>query len=92
MAIGFKSKSDGSGSITNEGTDVLIFNSDATLTFKPNNILRGGGSDLVFFENDQTITTSYTITTGKNAGSFGPITVSEGATITVPVGSTWTIS
>ena len=52
---------------------------------------RGNGLDKVFFENDQVVTTSYTITTGKNAMSAGPITVNSGVTVTVPSGSSWTI-
>lgn len=51
----------------------------------------GGGPDQVFFENDQTVTTSYTIRTGKNAMSAGPITIGSGATVTVPSGSVWTV-
>lgn len=51
----------------------------------------GGGGDVVFYENDTAITTSYTITTGKNAMTAGPITINAGATVTVPSGSTWTI-
>lgn len=51
----------------------------------------GGGSDKVFIETDATVTTSYTITTGKNAISAGPITVNNGAVVTVPNGSTWSI-
>jgi hypothetical protein len=50
----------------------------------------GGGTDKAFYENDLTITTSYTIT-NKNAGTFGPVTINSGATITVGSGSTWTI-
>lgn len=52
---------------------------------------RGNGLDKVFFENDQVVTTSYTITTGKNAMSAGPITVNDGVTVTIPSGSSWTI-
>ena len=52
---------------------------------------QGGGADRVFYENDQTVTTNYTITTNKNAMSAGPITVNNGITVTVPNGSTWTI-
>lgn len=52
---------------------------------------RGGGSDEAFFENDATITTDYTITAGKNAGTFGPVTINSGATVTVPSGSVWTV-
>lgn len=51
----------------------------------------GGGPDKAFFINDQTITTNYTITTGKNAGTFGPVTINSGITVTVPSGSTWSI-
>jgi hypothetical protein len=48
---------------------------------------KGGGSDQVFYENDQTVTASYTITTGKNAVTVGPLTVSGAAAVTVPTGS-----
>lgn len=52
---------------------------------------RGGGSDLVFWENDQTVTASYTIRTGKQAGTFGPVTINSGVTVTIPSGSVWTV-
>lgn len=51
----------------------------------------GGGNDKIFFENDQVITTSYTLTTNKNAMTAGPVTINDGVTVTVPSGSTWTI-
>ena len=51
----------------------------------------GGGSDTWAVEHDNTITTSYTISTGKNVISAGPLTVNSGATVTVPSGSNWTI-
>lgn len=51
----------------------------------------GGGSDAVFIENDQTVTTNYTITAGKNAGTFGPVSIDSGVTVTVPSGSVWTV-
>ena len=51
----------------------------------------GGGSDEVFYENGQTVTTSYTITNGKNAMAAGPITVNSGVTVTVGSGETLTI-
>jgi len=51
----------------------------------------GGGSDAIFIENGQTVTTNYTITTGNNAGTFGPVTINSGITVTVPNGSTWTV-
>ena len=51
----------------------------------------GGGTNQVFWENDQTITTSYAITNGKNAGSFGPITINSGVVITIGSGETWSV-
>ena len=51
----------------------------------------GGGTDQWALEHDNTITTSYTISTGKNVISAGPLTVNSGATITVPSGSNWVI-
>ena len=53
---------------------------------------KGGGTNQVFFENDIIITDDYTITTGKNAITAGPITIVATATVTIPDGSTWTIS
>ena len=51
----------------------------------------GGGSDEVFYENDQTVTSNYTITNGKNAMAAGPITINSGVTVTVGSGETLTI-
>lgn len=51
----------------------------------------GGATNDIFYENSINVTASYTITTGKNAISAGPITIDSGVTITVPSGSTWTI-
>jgi len=51
----------------------------------------GGGNDEVFIENDQTVTTNYTITAGKNALTTGPIEIDGGVVVTVPSGSRWVI-
>jgi hypothetical protein len=51
----------------------------------------GGGTDKVFYENGQTVTTNYSISVGKNAMSAGPITVNNGITVTVPSGANWSI-
>lgn len=51
----------------------------------------GAGSNQIFFQNDLTVTGSYTIPTGKNAGTFGPISINSGVTVTVPSGSVWTV-
>ena len=51
----------------------------------------GGGSDEVFYENSTTVTTSYSITSNKNAMRAGPISINNSVTVTVPSGSVWTI-
>jgi hypothetical protein len=51
----------------------------------------GGAPDRIFYENQQTVTQNYTLTTNYNAGTFGPVTIDPGATVTVPSGSTWSI-
>ena len=51
----------------------------------------GGGGDQVFYENELTVTTSYTLTTNRNAMSTGPITIDAGVTVTIPDGQRWVI-
>ena len=50
----------------------------------------GGGNDEVFFESDQNVTTSYTLTANKNAHTVSPI-INSGVTVTVPSGATLVI-
>ena len=80
-------------------TGMIRFNSDLTAYEGYNGTgwtsigggAKGGGTDDCFYENSQIISTSYTITAGKNAMSTGPITIQTGATVVVPSGSSWTI-
>lgn len=51
----------------------------------------GGGGDEVFVENGVTVTANYTLSTGKNAESVGPITVNSGVTVTIPSNQRWLI-
>ena len=51
----------------------------------------GGGSDQVFYENGQTVTTNYTITDGTNAMSAGPITINSSVVVTIGDGENWVI-
>ena len=51
----------------------------------------GGGGDAVFVENDQTVTTNYTIPASKNAMSTGPVTINSGVTVTVSSGSRYVV-
>ena len=51
----------------------------------------GGGTDKVFFENEQSVDTDYTLTAANNAVSAGPCTVASGVTVTIPTGAAWVI-
>jgi hypothetical protein len=44
------------------------------------------------YENGQTITANYTMTTGNNGQSAGPITIDTGVTVTIPTDSYWVIN
>ena len=76
----------------------ILFASDAKRLFVDNGIslssiggATGGDSDAIFYENGQTVTTNYTITTNNNAMSTGTITINSGITVTVPSNSRWVI-
>jgi hypothetical protein len=51
----------------------------------------GAGGDAVFVENGTVVTTSYTLSTSKNAMSVGPITVNSGQTVEIPSGQRWVV-
>lgn len=51
----------------------------------------GGGSDAVFIENDQAVSSNYTIPASKNAMSTGPVSINSGVTVTVSSGSRWVV-
>jgi hypothetical protein len=44
-----------------------------------------------FFMNDNTVTVDYTVPANVNAGSYGPITIVDGITVTVDTDANWTI-
>ena len=49
----------------------------------------GGGTDKIFYENGQTVTTAYSVTANNNAVSAGPVSVTANVTLTVT--SEWVI-
>ncbi len=51
----------------------------------------GAGSDKIFYQNGQTVTTDYTITASNNAMSAGPVTVANGINVTLTGTSEWVI-
>lgn len=51
----------------------------------------GGGTDAVFYLNDQTVNNDYTVPANQNAMSAGPVTIANGKTVTVSNGAVWTV-
>jgi hypothetical protein len=51
----------------------------------------GGGNDTVFFLNSNTVTANYTITSGYNALSAGPITINANVTVNISNGANWIV-
>ena len=51
----------------------------------------GGGTEKVFYENENSVDSDYTLTTNYNAVSAGPVTVASGVTVTIPAGQAWVI-
>jgi len=51
----------------------------------------GGGNDTVFFLNANTVTANYTIATGYNALSAGPITINANVTVNISNGANWVV-
>jgi len=50
-----------------------------------------GAKEGVFWENDQTLSTSYSIPANKSAVTAGPVTLSAGVTVTLGTNSRWVV-
>lgn len=77
-------ESSNSGSAVNFGSG----SKDVFVTYPAERAIYGGQG---FIENAATITQSSSIASGNNAISGGPVVIADGATVTVPDGSVWTI-
>lgn len=74
--------------------DILLVVSDGTnawIATSVSNVPTGGGTNKAFYLNDTVIDTNYTVPNNQNAGTFGPVTVNSGVTVTVGSGSYWSI-
>ena len=78
---------------TDDGTNeqFLQTNGSGVLTWAAAGGATGGGTDTIFYENGQTVNTSYSLTASNNAVSAGPVTVASGVTVTVPAGAAWVV-
>jgi hypothetical protein len=77
----------GSLSAVNTSNAKLLY-TPSTGEFKSEVVNALGG----IFVNSATIDTDYTIATGNNGLSAGPVTISSGITVTVSSGSVWTVT
>jgi len=76
------------------GTALTIYTSNTQYTFKPSTgeltapeVISSNG----FMINGTTVSTSYTIASGNNAFSVGPVTVNTGVSVTVSSGQRWVV-
>jgi hypothetical protein len=81
-------------STTTTGNASTLFTSDAQYLFKPSTgelSVKAPRASNGIVVNSATISSDYTIAAGDNGGSFGPVTVNSGITVTVSSGSVWTV-
>jgi hypothetical protein len=76
------------------GTALTVYTGNAKLLYKPSTgeltssaMISSNGMTI----NANTISADYTINAANNAGSFGPVSVNTGVTVTVSTGSVWTV-
>ena len=75
------------------GTNNQVLTADST-TATGLKWAAGGSSNVTalgLWENNATISANYSITSGNNGLSAGPVTVASGVTVTVPTGSSWAV-
>ena len=75
------------------GTNNQVLTADSTTAtgLKWASVSSGNVTSLGLWENNATISANYSITSGNNGLSAGPVTVASGVTVTVPTGSSWAV-
>ena len=71
--------------LSNTGTQLAAI-SPSGITI-PDGTTAVGQQQGVFMENSQTLSSNYTVTTGKSAMAAGPVTIAANVTVTIPANS-----
>ena len=79
------------GTVGPSGSGIVTYFGDGSQLTGIAGAVGGANTNPVFYENDNSVDVSYTITSGKNAMAAGPIEIKSGVTVTVPSGSFFTI-
>ena len=79
------------GTVGPSGSGIVTYFGDGSQLTGVGGAVGGATTNAVFYENDNSVDVSYTITSGKNAMAAGPIEIKSGVTVTVPSGSFFTI-
>ena len=95
-AVGFLTARSGirvgtGGTVGPVGSGIVTYFGDGSQLTGVGGAVGGATTNAVFYENDNSVDVSYTITSGKNAMAAGPIAIKAGVTVTVPSGSFFTI-
>lgn len=72
------------------GSNTQVLTSNGTTAYWAN-VSGGASAGGVIWENSANISTTYTLSTGKNGMSVGPINIQAGSSVTVPTDSRWVI-
>lgn len=79
-------------SSTGSKIDFAAGTKDVFVTYPSERVVTGGGGGIgALVVNATTVTDNYTVDTGTNAQSVGPITVASGITVTVASGQRWLV-
>ena len=81
----------GGGTTVGPSSGIVTYFGDGSQLTGIAGAVGGANTNPVFYENDNSVDVSYTITSGKNAMAAGPIAIKSGVTVTVPSGSFLTI-
>jgi hypothetical protein len=76
------------------GTAQVIYTANTSYTYKPSTGELTAPAPIAsngLVMNSGTVATSYTVASGNNAMSAGPITVNSGVVVTISSGSIWVI-